>query len=315
MSIAQQYRAIRDEVARVIFGQEDAIDFCLAALFSSGHVLIEGMPGTGKTLLVRTIARTLAMDFGRIQMTPDLLPGDITGTSIYREDSHSFEFRPGPVFCNFLLVDELNRAAARTQSALLEAMQEARVTYDGVSHPLPSPFVVFATQNPMDQEGTYALPLAQLDRFMVKVKVPYPPPAEEMRIFREHHATAALSAPEHLGVRQVLAPEQVNSARAEIRATHIRDEALEYVYRLVEATRLSESMSLGASPRAGLMLLMAAKSLARFAGRDYVIPDDIKRAFLPTMRHRVLPTAAAELDGIDVDRILEEALATVEVPR
>ena len=315
MSLESQYSAIRDEIGKVIFGQDEVVDFALAALFSSGHVLLEGPPGVAKTLLVRTIAAALNLQYQRVQMTPDLLPNDITGSSIYREDSHTFEFHQGPIFTNFLLADEINRASARTQSALLEAMQELQVTYDGVQHTLPEPFITFATQNPIEQEGTYPLPLAQLDRFMFKVAVNYPPANEEERILREHHATAGLSDPRRMGVQAVISPEQIISARQEIRATHVREEVVGYVQRLLQATRDDESLSVGASPRSGLMLLMGAKSLARFSGRDFVTPDDVKAALIPAMRHRIVLSPSAELEGTTADEVLGYLMEAVEVPR
>lgn len=311
----EHYAALRAELSKVIFGQDDVIDFALAALFSCGHVILEGPPGVAKTLLVRTLAATLALDCRRIQMTPDLLPSDITGSSIYREDQHKFEFRPGPIFANFVLADEINRAAARTQSALLEAMQELRVTYDGVSYSLPDPFIVFATQNPIEQEGTYPLPLAQLDRFMFKVRVEYPPTEDERRILHEHHATGGLSSPERMKVGKVMTAEAILAAREQIRQTHVRNEVVDYVQRLVAGTRNSDSLMVGASPRSGLMLLMGAKSLARFASRDFVTPDDVKSAFLPAMRHRVVLSPTAELEGTTTDDVLAELMEMVEVPR
>lgn len=315
MSLDSVYQAIRQEIQKVVFGQDETIDFSLAALFSSGHVLLEGPPGTAKTLLVRTIAAALELDYRRIQMTPDLLPNDITGSSIYREDTHAFEFRAGPVFTHFLLADEINRASARTQSAMLEAMQELHVTYDGVRHPLPSPFLTFATQNPVEQEGTFPLPLAQLDRFMFKVVVDYPDADDEERIFREHHATGALSTPRTMGVQPVVRAADILEARETIRQTHVREEVIAYVRRLIQATRRDDSLSVGASPRAGLMLLMGAKSLARFAGRDYVTPDDVKSVFRPSLRHRVVLSPAAELEGTLVDDVLGSLLDAIEVPR
>jgi MoxR-like ATPase len=309
------YSALRDELSKVIFGQDEAIEFALAALFSCGHVILEGPPGVAKTLLVRTLAAALDLSYGRIQMTPDLLPTDITGSSIYREDTHSFDFRKGPIFASFVLADEINRASARTQSALLEAMQELHVTYDGVSYPLPQPFIVFATLNPIEQEGTYPLPLAQLDRFMFKVRVAYPAAADERRILREHHATAGLSSPEQMMVRKVLTPGALIESRRIIRETHVRDEVVDYVQRLVQATRDTDSLLVGASPRSGLMLLMGAKSLARFAGRDFVTPDDVKTALLPAMRHRVVLSPTSELEGTTTDHVLAELMEAVEVPR
>lgn len=315
MSLEDRYNAIRSEISKVIYGQDEVVDFALAALFSSGHILLEGPPGIAKTLLVRTVAQTLSLEFRRVQMTPDLLPGDVTGSSIYREDTGQFEFRRGPVFTNFLLADEVNRASARTQSSLLEAMQEVRVTHDGQTHLLPDPFITFATQNPIEQEGTYPLPLAQLDRFMFKVIVDYPDQEAEQRILREHHASGGLSNPESMGVTPVVTPDDIIEARQVIRETHVRDEVIFYVSELLRETRSDDALSVGASPRSGLMLLMAAKSFARFAGRDFVIPDDVQQAFLPVMRHRVVLSPATELEGIAADEILENLLEAIEVPR
>jgi MoxR-like ATPase len=306
---------MREEISKVIFGQDEVIDFALAALFSSGHVLLEGPPGTAKTLLVRTIAAALNLQFRRVQMTPDLLPGDIAGSSVFRAESGSFDFRPGPVFTNFLLADEINRASARTQSALLEAMQELGVTHDGVTHPLPDPFITFATQNPIEQEGTYPLPLAQLDRFMFKVEMTYPDQKSEQKVLREHHANAGKSNPAAMNVQAVVSPADIVESRQLIRDTHVRDEVINYVSELLKGTRNDDGLSVGASSRAGLMLLMGAKSLARFAGRDFVIPDDVQQAFLPTMRHRVVLAPSTELEGTTADEVLAALMESVEVPR
>lgn len=315
MSLEPLYKSIRSEISKVIFGQEEVIDYSLAALFSSGHVLLEGPPGVAKTLLVRTIAAAMNLDFRRVQMTPDLLPNDITGSSIFRQNTHEFEFRKGPVFTHFLLADEINRASARTQSALLESMQELCVTHDGTTHQLPEPFIMFATQNPIEQEGTYPLPLAQLDRFMFKVMVSYPEAEEEERILREHHATGGLSDPSKMGVQPVVSPADVLAARQMIRETHVRPEVIGYVQKLLGATRSDDLLSVGASPRSGLMLLMGAKSLARFSGREFVTPDDIQAAFLPALRHRVVLSPSAELEGTTSDEVLSQLLEGVEVPR
>ena len=315
MSLEEQYLAIRAELEKVIFGQDEVIEFSLAALFSCGHLLLEGPPGVAKTMLVKSISAALNLDFKRVQMTPDLLPNDVTGSSIYREDNRTFEFRKGPLFTNFLLADEINRSSARTQSSLLEAMQELQVTYDGTTHPLPNPFMTFATQNPIEQEGTYPLPLAQLDRFMFKVLVSYPTPEDEIKVLTEHHGAAGPDSDAQSQIQAVLSAEDILNARKEIRETFVRDEVVTYVQRLLQATRDDESTSVGASPRAGLMLIMAAKSLARFAGRDYVNPDDIKSALLPAMRHRIVLSPTAELEGVSADEILARMIEFVEVPR
>ena len=317
MSLEAHYKAIRQEITKVIYGQDEVVDFALAALFSSGHVLLEGPPGVAKTLLVRTIAAALSLDYRRVQMTPDLLPIDITGSSIFREDTRTFEFRPGPVFTNFLLADEVNRSSARTQSALLEAMQELCVTYDGVTHSLPDPFITFATQNPIEQEGTRTtLPLTpsstgSCSRSSCRIQRN----TDEEQILREHHATGGLSNPARLHVQPVVGPRDILESRETIRQTHIREEVIGYVRRLVHATRGDDSLAVGASPRSGLMLLMGAKSLARFAGRDFVIPDDIQAAFVPVMRHRVVLSPSAELEGTTADVVLGSLLQSVEVPR
>ncbi len=316
MSIANLYNNIRFEIHKVISGLDDALDIVLAALLTNGHVLLEGVPGTGKTMLARTMSQILNMEYRRIQMTPDLLPGDITGSSIYREDNRTFEFRKGPVFTNFLLIDEINRASARTQSALLESMQEMAVSYDGTNHRLPEPFIVFATQNPVEHEGTYPLPLAQLDRFMFKALIDYPQPDEESWILSHHHHYGMTQEANAMGeVQAIVSPEDILKAREEIRETFVREEVIDYTLRLVQASRDSDSLLVGASPRAGLMLLIGAKSLARFADRDFVTPDDIQSAFLPAMRHRVILSPAAELEGVQVDDVLVELLEFVEVPR
>ena len=315
MSLKISVDAIRAELAKVVYGQEEVIELALAALFSCGHVLLEGPPGVAKTLLVRSIAAALDLDHSRIQMTPDLLPSDVTGSSVYRNDTGSFEFRRGPIFTNLLLADEINRSSARTQAALLEAMQELQVTYDGTRHPLPEPFLTFATQNPIEQEGTYPLPLAQLDRFMFKVIVGYPAPAAEMKVLKEHHATAGLAAPERARISRVMDAAGILAARQTIRETFVRDEVLAYVQQLVQATRQHDGLDVGASPRAGLMLLTGAKSLARFRDRDFVIPDDIQAAFLPAMRHRVVLAPTVELEGTSADEVLRDVLATVDIPR
>jgi len=287
----------------------------MAALFSNGHVLLEGVPGVAKTTLVRTVASVLDMRFSRIQFTPDLLPSDITGSHVFRADTNTFEFREGPVFANFVLADEINRAPAKTQSALLECMQEGTVTQEREIRQLPSPFTVFATQNPVEHEGTYPLPLAQLDRFMFKVFLGYPDAESEERILAEHHAMAGTGVVDEFHLEKLAAPATIMEARSRIRATFVRPEVVRYVRLLVTATRDDVNLMVGASPRAGLALLMGAKSLARFAGRDFVTPDDVKAAFLPALRHRVVLNPTAELEGMRSDEALAQILNSIEVPR
>jgi MoxR-like ATPase len=309
------YRRTLDEVEKVVYGQEETVMFCLAALFSNGHLLLEGAPGTAKTTLVRTVAEALSLEFSRVQFTPDLLPNDITGSYVFRAQTGEFSFRQGPIFANFVLADEINRAPAKTQSALLEAMQEATVTQEREAHALPQPFVVFATQNPIEHEGTYPLPLAQLDRFMFKVLVGYPSAEAEELVLTRHHATPERNALRAFDVQKAATREDVLAAKDIIRATYVRPEVVRYVRSLVSATRDDTNLLVGASPRAGLNLLMGAKSLARFDGRDFVTPDDIKSAFLPALRHRVVLSPSSELEGISVDDALRRVLNAVEVPR
>ncbi len=304
-----------EEIEKVVYGQRETAMFCLAALFSNGHVLLEGVPGIAKTTLVRTIAATLSMSVSRIQFTPDLLPNDITGTHVYREDSGSFEFREGPVFANFVLADEINRAPAKTQSALLEAMQEGTVSQDREVRALPKPFTVFATQNPVEHEGTYPLPLAQLDRFMFKVLVEFPDAASEERMLAEHHCITDPGSVKSFNIAKVVDSDAVLNAREVIRGAYVRPEVITYVQSLMAASRDDANLMVGASPRGGLALLMGAKSLARFEGREFVTPDDIKAAFLPALRHRVVLAPTAELEGMPADDALLRVLDRVKVPR
>jgi MoxR-like ATPase len=314
-TIGSLYQSARTEIAKVIVGQEEVIEQLLVALFAGGHILIEGIPGTAKTLLVRVVAQLFECQFKRIQFTPDLMPADIIGTNIFDPQQQAFQFRAGPIFSQFLLGDEINRAPAKTQSALLEAMQERQVTVDGVTYRLPAVFTVFATQNPIEQEGTYPLPEAQLDRFMMKVNVSYPDAREEVEILRVHHCGIRVEDLARFDLRRIGGETELLTAQEEIRARTIREEVLTYIAGLVRATRENLRVEVGASPRAGLMVLTAAKARAALQGRGHVLPDDVKAVAKPVLRHRLLLKPGAEVDGFTPDNVLDEVLARMEVPR
>jgi MoxR-like ATPase len=314
LRIAERYVALQASVGRVVIGQEEAVRSVFITLLVSGHSLIEGVPGVAKTLLVRTLARALDIDFGRIQFTPDLMPSDIIGTPVLDTRVGDFRFRKGPILTDLLLADEINRASAKTQAALLEAMQERTVTVDGEQHTLGPNFCVFATQNPVEQEGTYPLPEAELDRFLFKITMGYPEEADERAILARHHASrddALADEP----LEPVLDPGTLERARTAVRGVIVRDEVIDYVTSLVRATRSDFQFALGASPRAGLLLLRAAKASAAIAGRDYVLPEDVQSMFFPALRHRVELDPAAEVEGLTADQALERSLRSVTVPR
>lgn len=306
---------VLNSVGRAIIGMEDEVELCLIAVMSGGHVLLEGPPGVAKTMLARTLADALGCSYGRVQFTPDLMPADVTGTSIFRPNTGEFEFVPGPVFAQALLCDEINRAPAKTQAALLEAMQEAAVTVDGQRHALPEPFTVFATMNPLEHEGTYPLPEAQLDRFLFKALVDYPSPDLEAQLLAEAHARPLRALPSELGVEAVTNPEELRSLRDQCQKVLVREDLPKYVVRLLAATRDDPALILGASPRAGVMLICAAKAAAYLNGRDYVTPDDVKRVVKPALRHRVVLDPAEEIEGGSADDVLNRILDSEEVPR
>ena len=307
--------SMRDQVASAVIGQPGVIEQALIALTAGGHVLIEGVPGLGKTLLVRAIAKTFDGGFARIQFTPDLMPSDVTGHSIYDPASGQFSTRRGPVFTNLLLADEINRAPAKTQAALLEVMQEGQVTIEGHAHALEPPFMVLATQNPIEQEGTYALPEAQLDRFLLKVQIDYPTQAEETAMVRQ---VTDGKVGDRLNVEQVASlvkPATVVTLQAIAAQLRTDDAVLDYAIRLVRATRSWAGVAAGAGPRGSISLLRAARGAALLEGRDYVTPDDVKRMALPALRHRIRPSPELELEGRDADAILKGLLEKVEAPR
>ena len=314
-AITRLRASVQEEVGRAVVGLEELVDSCLVALLAGGHVLLEGPPGVAKTLAVRSLAAALGSSFSRITFTPDLMPADITGTSIFHPGEGEFRFRPGPVFASFLLCDEINRAPAKTQSALLEAMQESAVTIDGRCHELPRPFSVFATMNPIEHEGTYPLPEAQLDRFLFKILLGYPEPEVEARLLTVAHVRPPEASPEELGISAVCTPEEIVAAREETNRVEVREDLPDYVVRLFRETRRSPSLVLGASPRAGVMVLRAAKAHAALVGRAFVTPDDIKEVFLPALRHRVALDPAEEIEGVASDTVLTRILDSVEVPR
>jgi MoxR-like ATPase len=310
-AVAELYRGLREAIGGVVVGQEEAVRLCFVTLLCRGHSLIEGVPGVAKTLLVRSLAACLGVRFGRVQFTPDLMPSDIIGTPMLDPAAGELRFRPGPLFTDLLLADEINRASAKTQAALLEAMQERAATVDGVKHPLGAHFAVFATQNPVEQEGTYPLPEAELDRFLFKIVMSYPSEAEERALLARHHAEdAALPTP-----ARVVAPESLERARELARAVVVREEVVAYAASLVRATRGDLQFTLGGSPRAGVLLLRAAKALAALAGRDFVLPEDVQEAWLPVLRHRVLLEPTAEVEGLVADEALRRTLESVTVPR
>jgi MoxR-like ATPase len=302
------------EVNKVFVGQRKLVRGVLGALLAEGHVLIESVPGLGKTLLVRVLGRVLGCSFNRIQFTPDLMPSDVTGSPIYDERISDFRFRPGPVFTQLLLADEINRAPAKTHSALLEIMQESRVTIDGVTYPIELPFLVMATQNPIESEGTYNLPEAQLDRFLFKLVVEYPTAAEETDILRLH--TKGLGADRAVAERLqvVTSPAEVRQMQQKCAQVLVDDHVLGYIAELVRKTRQWPAFSLGASPRAGVAILRGARALAALENRDYVLPDDVQDVVLPALRHRVMLTPEAEVDGRSPDEFLTELIRSVEVP-
>lgn len=299
---------IQAEVGKALVGMDDVVELMTIALIANGHVLIEGVPGVAKTTLSRNFAGTLGLKFARIQMTPDLLPADLIGHTFYDMRTGEFKIRKGPVFANVLLVDEINRASPKTQSALLEAMEERQVTIEGLPLKLPEPFVVIATMNPVELEGVYELPTAQVDRFMLKIDVPYLPEETELEMLRRKNLQEFSEA------RQVVSQGEILQARKAAMAVHVSDAVLRYIYSLVKATRLDERVILGASPRAGEHLLYAAKVRAYLDNRSYVIPDDVKRLAVPVMAHRIVVKPEYEVDGVDGGAVVRDALDSVEVP-
>jgi MoxR-like ATPase len=313
--VRQLAETIRAEVGRAIVGQQEAVDLMLIALFSSGHVLLEGPPGTAKTFLAQCFARVLGLEFGRIQFTPDLMPGDIVGSNLFNFQTSAFTLTRGPIFCDLLLADEINRTPPKTQAALLEAMQERAVTIDGETHPLAAHFMVIATQNPIAQQGVYPLPEAQLDRFLFKHLMAYPSLEEERRIVREHGARFGAPRPEEWGIETKVESLRVTDAITAVAAVPMVEEVGHYIVDLIRATRNAADLETGASPRAASMLAAAARARAAIDGRDYVIPDDVKALAPPVLRHRVLLSPAAQIEGRAVEDVIARLIDQVEAPR
>ena len=313
--VADWAARVMAEVNKVYVGQDGLVRGVLAALLADGHVLIESVPGLGKTLLVRALGRVLGCGFNRIQFTPDLMPSDVTGSPVYDERQHDFRFRPGPVFTQLLLADEINRAPAKTHSALLEIMQEYRVTVDGTSHPIERPFLVLATQNPIESEGTYNLPEAQLDRFLFKLMAEYPTATEEANILRLHTQGSSPDAVLAADLVTVTSPAEVLEVQARCASVLVDDRILNYIAALVRKTREWPTFSLGASPRAGVAILKGARAVAALEGRDFAVPDDVQEVATWALRHRVILTPEAEVEGQGPDDLLAELIRSVEVPR
>ena len=308
-------QAIQAEIGRVVQGQAVAIQSLLVALVAGGHVLLEGVPGVAKTLLANSLAATLKCSFSRIQFTPDLMPADITGVSVFEPQTGQFRFRRGPVFADVVLADEINRSPAKTQAALLEAMQEQQVTVDGTTHPLSKSFMVVATQNPIEYEGTYPLAEAQLDRFLMKVVVPYPEEADERAMLKRTHEMGERAARPIDLIRPVASQEDLIELRRRAGATKVDDAVIDYILRLIRQSRSLPSLSLGASPRAAVMLMQSAKALATLRGRDYASPDDVRAVAAPVLRHRIRLTPEAEIQGLAPDVCVQSLMTQVAVPR
>jgi len=311
--VSQITNGIRQELAKVIIGQSTTIDLLIAALFSGGHVLLEGVPGIAKTLLARLLAQTLQADFSRIQFTPDLMPTDVVGTTVFNMQQSEFTFSTGPVFSNIVLIDEINRAPAKTQSALFEVMEEYQVTVDGTTYPMDFPFFVIATQNPIEQEGTYKLPEAQLDRFLFKIIVQYPSLEEEKAIlyrFRQDFKQTVQSQ-----VHGICSKTDMRECQHIVEQIHIKDELLDYIAGIIHGTRNNGDLFLGASPRASLAILKSAKAIAAMNGRDFVTPDDIQYVAYPVLNHRVILTPEREMEGYDQEFVVNDIVKKIEVPR
>ena len=312
-ALKESVEIVKAEIRKIIVGQDKTIELLLASIFADGHVLIEGVPGIAKTLIAKILAKTISADFSRIQFTPDLMPSDILGTSVYNMKTSEFDYKRGPIFSNIILIDEINRSPAKTQAALFEVMEERQITMDGTTYFLENPFIVFATQNPIEHEGTYKLPEAQLDRFLFKIEMGYPSLEEETKILLEYNDRKSKN--DLSLIKPVFTKEQLEAFRFQIRSIHIEEKIAAYIANIVNQTRNSGDLYLGASPRASIAIMIGAKAMAAMRGRDFVIPDDVKEISFPSLRHRIILTPEKEMEGKNADEIIQQILNRVEVPR
>ncbi|HEX8331598.1 MAG TPA: MoxR family ATPase [Segetibacter sp.] len=313
VQLTEAVQKIRSEIGKVIVGQEAMIDLLLAAILADGHVLIEGVPGVAKTLTAKLLARCIDVPFSRIQFTPDLMPSDVLGTSVFNPQSGSFTFKHGPIFSNIVLIDEINRSPAKTQAALFEVMEEKQITYDGTTYTMPQPFLVLATQNPIEQEGTYRLPEAQLDRFLFKIEVKYPSLEEEVMILQYTHSGKTTHFTDE--VNAVLNADDIKLYRNIVSGLHIEDKVMRYIAELTNETRNNKAIFLGGSPRASVAVLKSSKAIAAMAGRDFVTPDDVIKVLPSVLRHRIILTPEKEMEGSTADEVIESIVKKIEVPR
>jgi MoxR-like ATPase len=312
-ALNESVEKIRNEIGKIIVGQEEMITLLVTAILADGHVLIEGVPGVAKTLTAKLIANVISVNFSRIQFTPDLMPSDVLGTSVYSMKSSEFEFKAGPIFSNIVLIDEINRAPAKTQAALFEVMEERQVTVDGHTYPMDPPYMVIATQNPIEHEGTYRLPEAQLDRFLFKIAVRYPTLEQEVDILSGHQARKG--SPPTGETVQVLTAEEISGYRKKVHDVHVESNLLRYIAQIIQETRDSPALFLGASPRASVAILNGTKAYAAIHGRDFITPEDIKTIALPVLRHRVILTPDKEMEGVTSDEVIQQIIDKIEVPR
>ena len=311
--LSQAVDRVREQIRKVIVGQDEMVKLIITAILADGHVLIEGVPGVAKTLSAKLVAKSLNVHFSRIQFTPDLMPSDVLGTPVFNPKEATFEFKKGPLFSNIVLIDEINRAPAKTQAALFEVMEERQITVDGRTYPMQAPFMVLATQNPIEQEGTYRLPEAQLDRFLFKIVVPYPNEEEELEILTKFHQLG--NADILSSIAAVLDGEQITAIRRQVKNTIVEERLLQFIAKLIHQTRNHKSIYLGASPRASLAIMNAAKAIAAVNGRDFVTPEDILEVVPPVLRHRIILSPDKEMEGITEDAVIKQIIQTLDIPR